>query len=155
VPKYPPGDTQFMVRPFVRTIRPDGCERITWGNYSAPFVLATAFDPDATRPVLIQMPELDDAKRGMARGAAFAMPPKLAGLVNSLTGKQSVQDTIDGNQPPGLQLGMICSFSIPIITICAMIILSVIINLLNIVFFWLPFVKICLPLPKNFKAPSP
>jgi hypothetical protein len=36
-----------------------------------------------------------------------------------------------------------------------MIILSVIINLLNIVFFWLPFVKICLPLPKNFKAPSP
>ena len=155
VPKYPPGDTQFMVRPFVRTIRPDGCERITWGNYSAPFVLATSFDPDATRPVLIQMPELDDAKRGMARGAAFAMPPKLAGLVNSLTGKQSVQDTIDGNQPPGLQLGMICSFSIPIITICAMIILSVIINLLNIVFFWLPFVKICLPLPKNFKAPSP
>jgi hypothetical protein len=118
-------------------------------------VLATSFDPDATRPVLIQMPELDDAKRGMARGAAFAMPPKLAGLVNSLTGKQSVQDTIDGNQPPGLQLGMICSFSIPIITICAMIILSVIINLLNIVFFWLPFVKICLPLPKNFKAPSP
>jgi hypothetical protein len=155
VAKYPPGDTQFMVRPFVRTIRTDGCERIYWGNYSAPFVLATAFDPDATRPVLIQMPELDDAKRGMARGAAFAMPPKLAGLVNSLTGKQSVQDTIDGNQPQGLQLGMICSFSIPIITISAMLILSVIINLLNIVFFWLPFVKICLPLPKNFRAPSP
>jgi hypothetical protein len=155
VPKYPPGDTQFMVRPFVRTIRPDGCERITWGDYSAPFVLATVFDPDATRPVLIQMPELDDAQRGMARGAAFAMPPKLAGLVNSLTGRQSVQDTIDGNQPNGLQLGMICSFSIPIITICAMLILSIIINLLNILFFWLPFVKICLPVPKNFKAPSP
>ena len=42
---------------------------------------------------------------------------------------------------------MICSFSIPIITICAMIVLFIFVILLNIVFFWMPFLKICFPLP--------
>jgi hypothetical protein len=49
--------------------------------------------------------------------------------------------------PGGFSIGMICSFSIPIITICAMILLFVILIALNIVFFWMPFFKICLPVP--------
>jgi hypothetical protein len=48
---------------------------------------------------------------------------------------------------PGWTLGMICSFSIPIITLCAFIVLMIFIQLLNIVFWWLPFLKICLPIP--------
>ena len=40
---------------------------------------------------------------------------------------------------------MICSLSIPIITICALILLMIIVSLLNIVFFWVPLFKICLP----------
>ena len=40
---------------------------------------------------------------------------------------------------------MVCQLSIPIITICALILLMIIVSLLNIVFFWLPFFKICLP----------
>jgi hypothetical protein len=42
---------------------------------------------------------------------------------------------------------MICSLSIPIITICALILLLIIVNLLNIVFWWLPYFKICFPIP--------
>jgi len=44
--------------------------------------------------------------------------------------------------------GMVCSFSIPIITICALIMLILIVKLLDIIFFWMPFFQICLPLPK-------
>jgi len=50
------------------------------------------------------------------------------------------------NDSQGFDLGLICSFSIPIITICALILLMIIVQLLNIVFWWLPFFKICLPI---------
>ena len=51
----------------------------------------------------------------------------------------------------GDSLGMICSLSIPIITICALILLMIIVILLDIIFRWLPFFIFCFPLPK-FKA---
>jgi hypothetical protein len=52
---------------------------------------------------------------------------------------------------PTLQAGMICSLSIPIITICALLLLMIIVSLLDIVFRWIPFFLICFPLP-GFKA---
>ena len=48
-------------------------------------------------------------------------------------------------------VGMVCSFSIPIITIVALILLIIFVKLLDIIFFWMPFFQICLPLP-NFSA---
>jgi len=48
---------------------------------------------------------------------------------------------------PSLGLGWLCSFNIPLITICAFFVLSIFLSLLNIVFFWLPFIKICIPFP--------
>jgi uncharacterized membrane protein (DUF373 family) len=48
-----------------------------------------------------------------------------------------------------VNIGMICSLSIPIITICALILLLVIVLALNVVFWWLPFFKICFPLPSS------
>jgi hypothetical protein len=41
-----------------------------------------------------------------------------------------------------------CTFSIPIITLCAFILLLVLVIVLNIVFWWIPFFKICLPVPQ-------
>jgi hypothetical protein len=37
------------------------------------------------------------------------------------------------------------SFSIPVITLCAMILLMIMINLLNLVFRWLPWAFLALP----------
>jgi hypothetical protein len=56
-------------------------------------------------------------------------------------------DIDDGNIPSAgsVSFGMICQLSIPIITICALLLLMIIVGLLNIVFWWLPFFKICLP----------
>jgi hypothetical protein len=42
---------------------------------------------------------------------------------------------------------MICSLSIPIITICALILLIIIVSLLDIVFRWLPYLILCFPIP--------
>ena len=52
----------------------------------------------------------------------------------------------DIDSPGGVDLGLICSFSMPIITICALLVLMIFVILLNIVFWWLPFFRICFPL---------
>jgi hypothetical protein len=42
---------------------------------------------------------------------------------------------------------MICSLSIPIITLCAFILLIIMISLLDIIFRWLPWFITCFPVP--------
>ena len=49
-----------------------------------------------------------------------------------------------GGPSGGLGIRFLCSFSLPVITICAMIMLSIIISLLNIFLGWMAWVKICL-----------
>jgi hypothetical protein len=64
-------------------------------------------------------------------------------------------DLPSGNDSPcssgGVSMGLVCSFSIPIITIVALILLIIFVKLLDMIFFWMPFFQICLPLP-NFSA---
>ncbi len=141
----------YFVLPFVRTVCPNGCERIFWGQPSDAFAVAAAFDPDAARPSLIEMPSLADARKGAAMGATFDMPPDLANVVNGLNSNATVQQMMSGGggSTGGLGIRFICSFSLPVITICAMIMLSVIINLLNIFLGWIAWVKICLPVPSK------
>jgi hypothetical protein len=51
-------------------------------------------------------------------------------------------------------IGMICSLSIPIVTLCALILLLIIVSLLDMIFRWMPYLIMCFPLP-NFKAKKP
>jgi hypothetical protein len=44
-----------------------------------------------------------------------------------------------------------CSLSIPIVTIAALLLLMIIVSLLDFVFRWLPYLVMCLPLP-GFKG---
>ncbi len=139
----------YVVVPFVRTICPNGCEKISWGSPSEPFAIAALFDTDAARPTLIEMPDLDDARKGFARGATFKLPPKLADLANGLSTSSAVNALWNSGKQPsgGLGIGYICSFSLPAISICAMLMLSIVLCLLNIFLGWMAWVKICLPIP--------
>lgn len=152
VPKLISGPTgSYFVQAFVRTLRPDGCVRIHWGQPSETFAVAAAFDPDAARPSLIEMPSLSDVKKGVARGAAFDMPADLADLMNGMTSSAAVQKMWNGGGGPsgGLGIRFICSFSLPVLMICAMLMLMVVIVLLNIFLGWMAWVKICLPFPSK------
>lgn len=127
--------------------------RIYNTRHSEPFQLASFFDPDAPqRPIRIVLPA-DTSPAGLkkyGRNVAVLISDQLKQQVERIQGAK-LADLDDGTINPsgGLNLGMICSLSIPIITICAMILLMIIVSLLNIVFWWLPFFKICFPL--NFK----
>lgn len=156
-------------------------ERPNCGNLTPPFVseptaafqLASYFDPDApSRPIRIGLP-IDTTPAGLRKfdkNTAFVMSDTLCGQVGKLSGVSfgdlvlSVlpwpfhQDLPGGGgstgcTPGGSPGGMVCSFSIPIITIVALILLIIFVKLLDIVFFWMPFFQICLPLP-NFTKDS-
>ena len=156
-------------------------ERPNCGNLTPPLVsepttafqMAPYFDPDApARPIRIGLP-IDTTPAGLRKfdkNTAFVMSDTLCGQVGKLSGVSfgdlvlSVlpwpfhQDLPGGGgstacTPGGVPGGMVCSFSIPIITIVALILLIIFVKLLDIVFFWMPFFQICLPLP-NFTKDS-
>jgi hypothetical protein len=120
-------------------------------NPSRPFRLGAFFDPDApARPLVIRMP-FDTSPKGLRRfpkGVAVLMSNKLRQQVERVR-NQKLKDLDDGKvgDEPSWGLGMICSLSIPIITICAFLVLMIFLQLLNIVFWWMAFFKICLPIP--------
>ena len=117
---------------------------------SQAFQLATFFDPDApARQIRIQMP-VDTSVKGLRkfpRAVSFLISDQLRRQMSRIQGiKLEDLDNGDIGDEGGFSLGMICSLSIPIITICALILLMIIVFVLNIVFWWIPFFRICLPL---------
>jgi hypothetical protein len=116
---------------------------------SRPFQLASFFDPDApARLVQVALPvdTTPAALRKYNKNVAFMISDQLGKQMSRVKGLKQLMDG-DLADPNGFGLGMICSFSIPIITICAFIVLMIFLVLLNIVFWWLPFFRICFPLP--------
>ncbi|MCX9158489.1 hypothetical protein OPU71_20395 [Niveibacterium sp. 24ML] len=139
---------------------------------SAPteaFQLASFFDPDApARPIRIGLP-VDTSSAGLRKfdkNTAFVMSDLLCGQVARAKGLGLVdlvrsvlpwplhKDLDVGDMGPcskndSNQLGMICSLSIPIITLCALILLLVMVSLLDFIFRWMPFFAICFPILKK------
>ena len=81
--------------------------------------------------------------RKFPRNVAFQLSDNLRKQMQK-AGKEL--DEIGKGDSSGINIGVICSFSIPIITIVALILLMLFVFILNIVFWWLPFFRICFPL---------
>jgi len=118
---------------------------------SRPFRLAGFFDPDGpVRPLRIALP-VDTSVAGLRsfpKAVSFLVSDQLRAQVDRINGVKLEQlDKGEIGEEGGWTLGMICSISIPIITICAFILLLIIVFILNIVFWWLPFFRICFPIP--------
>jgi hypothetical protein len=135
-----------------------------------PFQLAGFFDPDApARPIRIGLP-IDTSPAGLRKfdkNTAFMISDVLCGQIDRMKGL-TLGDLVRSVLPwplhkdlsvpekgpctdAGGNAGMMCSISIPIVTICALILLMIIVNLLDIIFRWVPFFIQCFPLP-GFKA---
>jgi hypothetical protein len=154
IPKFQQrAEDLYQLVPFVRCKDEQGKERIVWASDSLRterFRVAAPFDAEASRPSLIQMPSLSDLRKGLSKGASMLIPPDTNKLLDSLKlGKGATADAVPEEPPSdGLGLQWICSFSLPVVTLVAMILLMIMISLLNIVFWWMPWVRICLPFPK-------
>ena len=132
-----------------------------------PFQLAGFFDPDApARPIRIALP-IDTTPAGLRKfdkNTAFMISDVLCGQMDRMKGLSfgdlvlSVLPwpfhkdlSVGADKGPCDQAGMICTLSIPIITICALILLIMIVTVLDAIFHWIPWFITCFSLP-GFKA---
>lgn len=134
---------------------------------SQRFQLASFFDSDApARPIQINLP-LDTTPAGLRKhkkNTAFVISDVLCGQIQRAKGLGLIDLVLSVLPWPlhkdldvagkgacttaqGNALGMICSLSIPIVTICALILLLIIVSLLDIVFKWMPYLIFCFPVP--------
>ncbi len=131
-----------------------------------PFEVAAFFDPDApARPVRIPMP-VDVSPAGLRKyrkNVGFVLSDMLCGKVRRTRG-MSFADLVlsvlpwplrrklpEGDETPcrddGRAMGMLLSFSLPIVTLCAMILMMVMVALLDRLFRWFPFLMTWIPIP--------
>lgn len=141
-------NARFTVTAFLRATRDDGCApELVWSAPSPAYSVAPWYDSAGTTgPALIRLPAITRANVSKLKpNVSFAVPSNLFNLLNC----NSPTDLINGNGKDcgGIGLGWICGFNIPIITLCAFIVLNIFLSLFNIIFFWLPFLKICFPIP--------
>ena len=142
-------DARYVLRAFVR-LKPEGScpARTVWGDYSPAFVIAPWYEGSGAPPVQVPLPDPGDKEmlKKLKPNVAFTVP---ASMQNLLSGDPL--DLMDGKKPAdnGLKLGWICSFNIPIITICAFIVLNIFLSLFDLFFRWMMFIKICIPFPKK------
>ena len=144
-PKFDRDETLYVLRGFARVRNHGQCApALVWCNvYAEPFRILPWWDGDGP-PVRVSLPSLSKL-RSLKPSVTFAMPPELANL---LQGDMKKLSTGDGSPPSGVGIGWLCSFSLPIITLCAFIVLNIFLSLFNICFFWMAFLKICIPYPK-------
>lgn len=138
---------------------------------SERFQLASFFDADApARPIRITLPT-DTTPAGLrkhSKNTAFMISDVLCGQIQRAKGLGLVDLVLSVLPWPfhkdlnlagtakcksnGIDIGMICSLSIPIVTICALILLIIIVSLFDFIFRWLPWFVMCFPVPKGLKG---
>lgn len=147
------------------------CEPIHAPILSEPseqFEMAAFFDPDApARPIRIPMP-MDISPAGLRKyqkntsliisdmlcgKIAKIKKLTLADLVLSILpwpfhkDLPNVNDTGPCGKEDSNSFGIICSLSIPIVTLVALILMIIMVTLFDIFFKWIPYLFMCLPIP--------
>ena len=137
----PSTETTYVIR-FVYE-RP-GCPP-TVSKPTPPFVFAKALDPDApARKLRVELPSVKDLHK-FKRGIAMETPADLRNVVDKVNKGMLSGSGLSGGD--NFELGVVCSFSIQIITMVAFIVMFIFLIALNFIFWWLPLLKICFPLP--------
>jgi len=137
---------------------------------SAPtevFEMASFFDPEApARQIRIPMPFniSPAALRRYNKSATLVVSDMLCGQIKRIR-KLTLGDLVlsvlpwpfhkdlpsvgpSGPCSDGTTFGMLCSLSIPIVTLCALILLLIIVALFDLFFRWIPLLFVCFPIPR-------
>ena len=139
---------RYQIRAFLRVKPECGCPtRTIWSDYSEPFTIAPWYEGSGAPPVQVPLPDATDRNllKSLKPNVAFVVPPALNNLLGG-----SADDLAKGkgSASPTPDLQWICAFSIPLITICAFIVLNIFLSLFDLIFRWMLFFKICIPFPK-------
>jgi len=147
--RYDDPQARYVLRAFVR-LKPEGVcpARTVWSAYSPGFVIAPWFEGGGAPPVQVAMPDPSDREmlKKLKPNVAFTVPASMQHLLSG-----DPLELMEGRKPEGngLDLGWLCSFNIPVITICAFIVLNIFLSLFDLFFRWMMFIKVCIPFPKK------
>jgi hypothetical protein len=135
----------YRLRAFARLKSEDGCPpRLHWSPYSPSFTIAPWYDTNpAAPPAEVVIPEIRNVSK-IKPNVAFKVPES---VFNVLERNKDI-DNLGRPGLPEIGVGWICGFNVPVITLCAFIVLNIFLQLFNIIFQWMAFVKICIPFPK-------
>ncbi|MGB8908512.1 MAG: hypothetical protein WCC84_07155 [Candidatus Cybelea sp.] len=131
----------------VKSEHPNCPPELIWSQPSEVFRIAAWYESSDRPNAPVLLPDVNrNFLKTLKPNCSFAVP---ASLMSSMQGT-SMSGLIagSGGGGGGVGLGWICGFSIPLITICAFFVLNIFLSLLNIVFFWMAFIKICIPFPE-------
>ena len=138
-PGFPPAT--YIIR---TVFEHDPCTPVLSGP-GRPFQLARPMDGDApARKIRIALPDVSNLRQ-FQRGVAIEMPPSLRRVLDRVT-PAMLQGQGLGDDP-GVELGMICSFSIQIMWVLSFMVMFLFVISFNIIFWWMAFIKICFPIP--------
>jgi len=144
--RFPAGAQRYHLRCFARLEDRSGCPpRAIWSPPSTGFRVRPWYESGDAPATQIELPPLNrDSLRALQPNVAFKVPAEIQQFMD----RMNLQDLMDGKSNRNrVGFGMICGFSIPIITICAFIVLQIFLVLFHILFWWLPFIRICIPYP--------
>lgn len=135
---------------------------------SEEFEMAAFFDPDApARPIRIPMP-MDISPAGLRKyqkNTSLIISDMLCGKISKIKkltladlvlsilpwpfhkDLPNVNDTGPCGKEDSNNFGIICSLSIPIVTLVALILMIIMVTLFDIFFKWIPYLFMCLPIP--------
>jgi hypothetical protein len=146
--RYENLDARYELQAFVRVDRSD-CDcppQTVWTAPRQQIEIVPWYEGGEAPPRVVELPSPSALMGKITPNIAFKVPEEIQKFMSGL----KLDKLIDGEQPADkLGWGMICGFSIPIITICAFIVLQIFLSLFHILFWWLPFIRICIPFPKK------
>jgi hypothetical protein len=122
-------------------------DRVVWTARSEPFSIAEPTDVLGAKPATIQLPDLPKLIRDIPRIAKARAQPFVAFNTPANSGFNVGDEPKKTTRAWGI--GWICSFAIPVLTICAFIMFSIIFAILIILpgFAWMLLLKFCIPIP--------
>ena len=111
-------------------------------------------DPAAT-PVQVVVPDITaESVKSVKPNVTFKVPENTFNVMQRNKDVQNLKDPLNKAGLPEIGIGWLCGFSIPTITFCAFLVLNIFLGMLNIIFSWMAFVKICIPIPIPKKGGS-
>ena len=144
-------DRLYAVWCWVRVAGRHPCEpeQVLWTGRSEPFAIADPTDLLGGRPAVIKMPDIPKLLRDLPRLAKARARPFAAVVSPDRSGLVTGEEMADTQRDWGI--GFICSFGIPVLTICAMVLFSLIFSILILIpgFTWMLLLKFCIPFPKK------
>lgn len=155
VPRYDP-DHVYIIHAYakVRDAADRRCvaDRVLWSAPTEPFTIADHMDLLGLKPAPMRMPDLGQLMRDLprvARARALPFAPVTTPPDSGYTTGETPADTARS-----WGIAWICSIGIPVFTICAWILFSIILSILLMIpgFAWMLLLKICIPGPVPRRA---